>query len=111
MIDWARVSELVDEIGAEDFGEVVELFLDEVETAISSLETADGNPVVVAEQMHFLKGAALNLGFENLAQLCMKGEKSAAAGRPEVVSADEVRQTYLSSREQFERELPDKIAA
>ena len=29
MIDWARVSELRDEVGAEDFDEVVELFLEE----------------------------------------------------------------------------------
>ena len=30
MIDWPRVKELKDEIGAEDFGEVVDLFLEEV---------------------------------------------------------------------------------
>lgn len=111
MIDWTRVSQLVDEIGAEDFGEVVDLFLDEVETAIGILDTAEGNPVVFEEQMHFLKGAALNLGFESLAQLCMKGEKSAAAGRPEVVPATEVRETYMASRAQFEKDLPDKLAA
>ena len=43
MIDWSRVHELVDEIGAEDFGEVVELFLAEVETAIDLLGGAEGN--------------------------------------------------------------------
>ena len=37
MIDWARVSELRDEVGAEDFDEVVELFLEEVEEAIAAL--------------------------------------------------------------------------
>jgi HPt (histidine-containing phosphotransfer) domain-containing protein len=111
MIDWDRVGELVDEIGAEDFGEVVELFLDEVESAIGLLEDADGNPVIVEEQMHFLKGAALNLGFDRLAQLCMKGEKSAAAGQPDAVSAADVRATYTASREQFETDLPKRIAA
>ncbi len=111
MIDWSRVDELVDEIGAEDFGEVVELFLDEVENAIVRLEGDAANPVVVEEQMHFLKGAALNLGFEALAQLCVKGEKSAAAGRPEVVAPAQVRQTYEASKQQFEQDLPGRLAA
>ncbi|WP_442970022.1 hypothetical protein [Roseovarius sp. ZX-A-9] len=37
MIDWSRVAELRSEIGAEDFDEVVELFLEEVEAEISVL--------------------------------------------------------------------------
>lgn len=111
MIDWSRVDELVDEIGAEDFGEVVELFLDEVENAIVQLEGDAGNPVVVEEQMHFLKGASLNLGFEALAQLCNKGEKSAAAGRPDVVTPAEVRQAYEESKQRFEQDLPSRLAA
>ena len=111
MIDWSRVDELVDEIGAEDFGEVVELFLSEVEGAIDLLAGAEGNPVVTEEQMHFLKGAALNLGFEELAQLCLKGEKAAAAGRADVVSPAEVRKTYESSRDVFQADLPARLAA
>ena len=51
MIDWERVSELIDEIGAEDFGEVVELFLDEVDNAIQLLANANGDAVVIEEQM------------------------------------------------------------
>ena len=39
MIDWTRVSELRDEVGAEDFDEVVELFLEEVDEAIKILRT------------------------------------------------------------------------
>ena len=37
MIDWACVSELRDEVGVEDFDEVVELFLEEVDEAIVAL--------------------------------------------------------------------------
>ena len=37
MIDWARVSELRDEVGAEDFEEVVQLFLAEVEDVARSI--------------------------------------------------------------------------
>ncbi|MCT4556857.1 MAG: Hpt domain-containing protein [Pelagimonas sp.] len=111
MIDWARVAELVDEIGAEDFQEVVDLFLSEVDSAIEMLQTAAGDATVVEEQMHFLKGAALNLGFEDLAQLCLKGEKAAAGGQADAVSVEEVRQIYTSSRVTFEADLPAKLAA
>jgi len=111
MIDWERVSELIDEIGAEDFGEVVELFLDAVDNAIQLLANANGDAVVIEEQMHFLKGAALNLGFGDLAKLCMKGEKAASEGNPDAVSANEVRVTYEGSRTMFEADLPSRLAA
>jgi HPt (histidine-containing phosphotransfer) domain-containing protein len=111
MIDWARVSELVDEIGAEEFGEVLELFLDEVETAITQLESCDGEAAITEEQMHFLKGAALNLGFETLARVCMRGEAAAASGQPDAVSPAEVRHCFEASRRQFEQDLPARIAA
>ncbi|MFY0620402.1 MAG: Hpt domain-containing protein [Pelagimonas sp.] len=111
MIDWSRVSELIEEIGAEDFGEIVELFLMEVETAIGSLEEAAGDAKATEEQMHFLKGAALNLGFEALAQICLKGEKAAASGRADVVTAQEVRTTFETSSAQFQADLPERLAA
>ncbi|WP_417205950.1 Hpt domain-containing protein [Antarctobacter sp.] len=111
MIDWSRVDELVDEIGPEDFGEVADLFLEEVENAITHLESGEGNPVVTEEQMHFLKGASMNLGFETLAQLCRAGEKAAAAGTPEAVSPAEVRKAFEESRIQFQKGLPDRLAA
>ncbi len=37
MIDWERVAELQSEIGADGFGEVLELFLDEVEGVVMRL--------------------------------------------------------------------------
>ena len=40
MIDWTRVEELRNEIGPEDFAEVAELFLMEVEDTLSRLGTA-----------------------------------------------------------------------
>lgn len=111
MIDWARVSELRDEIGPEDFGEVVDLFLMEVEGAIELLDGASGNPIVTEEQMHFLKGAALNLGFAALAEICQTGEKAAAAGDANAVPDGQVRQTFEASRESFLTDLPTRFAA
>ncbi|WGW04603.1 Hpt domain-containing protein [Tropicibacter oceani] len=111
MIDWARVAELRDEIGPEDFDEVVELFLTEVEGAIDLLESAAGNPVVTHDQMHFLKGAALNLGFAAVSDLCQKGEKAAAGGDAEAIPFGAVRTTFEDSKNRFLAELPLKFAA
>ncbi|MBV7395291.1 Hpt domain-containing protein [Mameliella sediminis] len=111
MIDWSRVEEMIDEIGAEDFAEVVELFLDEVETAIDALDASAGNPVVTEEQMHFLKGAALNIGFATLAELCREGEKAAANGTPDKITPAQVRSAFEDSRLAFQRDLPGRLAA
>lgn len=79
MIDWDRVSELRLEIGAEDFAEVVALFLEEADEVVARLPRISGaKPIESA--LHFLKGSALNLGFDELARLCQDGERLAAAG-------------------------------
>ncbi len=79
MINWKRVSELREEIGTEDFEEVVEIFLEEVEEEIDRLRT-QSSPDNLENTMHFLKGSALNLGFSKFAELCQRGETAAADG-------------------------------
>ncbi len=111
MIDWDRVAELRDEIGAEDFAEVVDLFLTEVEAAIVQLFGPDGEAVGTEEQMHFLKGAALNLGFRALAEICRKGEQAAATGQADRVSPTEVKLIYDSSKIEFQRDFEKRFAA
>lgn len=83
MIDWDRVSELRDEVGAEDFDEVVEIFLDEADAEIArlpQLSDAEG----IEALLHFLKGSALNLGFSEFAARCSAGEKLARDGGAQV---------------------------
>lgn len=80
MIDWNRVAELRDEIGEDGFDEVVGLFLDEADAVIARLSPDLGAKGLEAD-CHFLKGAALNLGFETLAKQCQANESAAAAGR------------------------------
>lgn len=80
MIDWKRVGELRDEIGADGFAEVADMFLEEAEGAVQALLA--GPPAEeVGGQLHFLKGSALNLGLAELAALCQEGERQAAAGQ------------------------------
>lgn len=110
MIDWTRVTELRDEIGAEDFEEVAELFLMEVEDTLSRLDDAADSATQMQELMHFLKGSALNLGFSTLSDICSKGESDAAMGR---ISVDipALKTLYAQSRDFFETEYPQRFAA
>lgn len=111
MIDWTRVAELRDEIGAEDFGEIVELFLFEVQNAIERLAESAGNAKEVADHMHFLKGAGLNLGFAALSTMCQEGEQAAQGGDADKFTADQVREVFEQSRDCFERDFPVRFAA
>ncbi|MEC3860688.1 Hpt domain-containing protein [Mesobacterium sp. TK19101] len=99
MIAWDRVSILRHEIGPDGFGEVVELFLAEVEEALDGLHPGLDAPAFEAG-LHFLKGSALNLGFSALAELCQAGESAAAQGQTDV-NLDQVRAVYAASRDQF----------
>ena len=110
MIDWDRVSELREEIGPDDFGEVVEIFLEEVDDTIQVL-AAGGAADQMENVMHFLKGSALNLGFADFADICRRGEAMAAEGSAENISVDEVIQAYRSSRDGFLTGLTSRFAA
>ena len=110
MIDWARVTQLRDEIGAEDFDEVAELFLLEVEDTLSRLDAARGDIGQMQELLHFLKGAAINLGFRQVSALCSQGEADAAGGRLTVDIAA-LKSLYAQSRAAFEEGYHDRFAA
>ncbi|MEM7075514.1 MAG: Hpt domain-containing protein [Pseudomonadota bacterium] len=106
MIDWARVAELRSEIGADDFGEVVDLFLEEVEAEVAGLT----GPVQGLEaRLHFLKGSALNLGFDRFSRLCQDGEVRAAGGDGQSVDLAAIRDAYTQSRTQFLAELDTRF--
>lgn len=100
MIDWERVETLRAEVGPEDFCEVVELFLEEVEDIVTRLATAP-DPARFEEDLHFLKGSALNLGFAALGSACQTGESAAAAGRAEAVDIAAILACYAGSRAEF----------
>lgn len=109
MINWDRVRELRSEIGPDDFEEVVCLFLEEADEVIARLSATCGGKALSAD-LHFLKGAALNLGFETLAELCQDGERRAGAGDL-TVDLDAVRAAYANCRAEFEAEAAQAFAA
>lgn len=74
MLDWARVSELQSDLGADDFEEIVALFMEEVEECLDQLTS--NNNGKLAEHLHFLKGSAANLGFRDMHLMCEQLEVS-----------------------------------
>ncbi len=96
VVCWTRVHELREEIGPEDFDEVVEVFLEEAEGMVAELAAAP--PEALEEALHALKGTALNLGLSELAALCQDGEARAAAGEAAALSVTPVLTAYAQAR-------------
>ncbi|MBW4706735.1 Hpt domain-containing protein [Roseobacter sp. YSTF-M11] len=109
MIDWERVATLREEVGAEDFDEVVELFLEEVDAAISEL-TAQQPCNDLEARLHFLKGSALSLGFQQFSGLCQVGETAVAHDPKAAVDVAEILASYESSRGVFLSEMGTRLA-
>lgn len=97
IVNWARVAELTEEIGAEDFGEVVEIFLEECDGTAARL----GASTSLEADLHFLRGAAMNLGLDAMAAACQAGERAAAEGREAEVDRGALVRLYDASRAQF----------
>lgn len=74
LIEWERIRDLRAEIGAIDFAEVVALFLEEADDVLAHIADCH-NPRTFEADLHFLKGAALNLGFTSFASICHDGER------------------------------------
>ena len=110
MIDWERVSTLRAEIGEDDFEEVVPLFIEEVTEIIDTLRD---NPDLsrLEEDLHALKGSALNLGFTDFSTLCHKGEALSAKGKAAEVDVPAIVNSFEASEATFTAGLASGAAA
>lgn len=99
MIDWAQVDELRAEMGGA-FAELVDAFLEEVDDGITRVD-ASADAESQAAALHFLKGAALNLGFRVFAELCAQGEDNANQGQLPSVDGAALARCYQESRDEF----------
>lgn len=104
MINWARVADLKQDLGEENIGEIFDLFLTEVETIIDALRGQDFVQSLQTD-MHFLKGSALNLGFDVFGHLCSDAEKAASEGATEKIDISGIVATYDASKEVFKEGL------
>lgn len=86
MLDLERIAELREEVGADAFGEVVEMFVEEVEEVLHRLDPS-AEFAETADKLHFLRGCALNLGFRRFADECYTREKILRTGQNADLSA------------------------
>ncbi len=100
MIDWIRIDELRDEVGQDDFGDIVGVFFEEAQEALENLRRAD-TVVTLLGQLHFLQGSALNLGFSNFAAICRNEENSLQKDPSHKVEIDKIYGVFSSSKQQF----------
>lgn len=100
MIEWSRVAELRDEIGYDDFFEVVDLFIEEVAEGIGTLN-GKLSASEIERTLHFLKGSALNLGFTEFAARCHQGEVNAAKGNTDQINLPGITESFLLSKNEF----------
>lgn len=95
MIDWNRVQELRDEVGEDAFGEVLDLFLEEVDEVMNRLHEAPDLGCLPAD-LHFVRGSALNLGLKEFCAICQGLEHRLARGEP--VELDVLLHSYAESK-------------
>jgi HPt (histidine-containing phosphotransfer) domain-containing protein len=100
VIEWERVAELREEVGEDDFAEVVDLFLDEVEGVLERLRDTPSRETLESD-LHFVKGSALTLGFADLGQVCQSGERLAAQAQYDAIDIDAVLASYAASKTEF----------
>lgn len=110
MIDWERVVELEEEVGKEDFDDVIQLFLEEVEERIPMLLEALA-PDSLETTLHFLKGSALNLGFTQFSVLCQSGETAASVGQTDAIDCNEIIECFKLSKQTFLNDVANHQAA
>ena len=78
MINWDRLNELQTDIGEDSFAEVAELFIEEMSEMLGTLVRLPHT--ATADDFHFLRGSALNLGFVDVAQSCLEKEEAIKTG-------------------------------
>ena len=105
MIDWIQIKALRDDVGAEDFEEVVEIFIEEVAEIVERLRSAPQLDTLCAD-LHAVKGSALNLGFTNFADLCQTGE-----GRADEVILQPILDAFETSKASFRSGLAEGAPA
>lgn len=99
MINWNRVNELKEDLGEEDFDEIVGFFLEEVEEKLTSM--ANGESTDLSEDAHFLKGSSANLGFTDMQSLCETAEKN-----PDPALVGQIKSCFEASKVEFLKAEP-----
>lgn len=97
MINTARIQELKDEVGEDDLIEVIELFCEEVEGVLETLDSTA--PSDMMAKLHFLKGSAMNIGLDAVSELCRTEESRLKADPTALADIGAIRTAYAASKD------------
>lgn len=100
MVNWDRLSELREEVGEDDLAEVIALFCEEVEEVLAKLENAPAADI--PNHLHFLKGSAMNIGFDAVRDRCESEEVRAKKAPDSVPDVEGIRADYTASKAALE---------
>tara|TARA_R110000787_G_scaffold40444_2_gene100521 strand:- start:9563 stop:9934 length:372 start_codon:yes stop_codon:yes gene_type:complete len=100
MIDWAYVNGLRAGIGKDSFNEIVQVFFDETEDTLKRLEDAH-RPIDITEELHFLQGSALNMGFVGFSAECRKSHDMSTDNADDMRHTAGLLATYGKSKTLF----------
>lgn len=103
MIDWDRIRELRHDVGEDEFGVILRLFLDEFEGVLNRLRGDDTGRLLA--DLSFLKDGARTLGFRRFAILCAELERSIAALAPRTFCPEALAHCYAASKQGLIRGL------
>ena len=99
MLNAARIAELKREVGEDDFSEVVSLFCEEMEDALTELGAARQD--TVRERLHFLKGSAFNIGLDAMGRLCAREEVRLTADQTATPDVAAIRAAYAAAKSEL----------
>lgn len=100
MVNWDRLAELREEVGEDDLAEVVSLFCEEVEEVLEILDEAPATDL--PNYLHFLKGSALNIGFEAVSNRCQAEEKRLKETPDMAINIAGIRADYKASKAELD---------
>jgi len=101
VIDWARITELENDLGVDELTGLVSVFLAEVGAAVSTLD----HPTEA--ELHFLRGCASTLGFSDLAHLAGQGEDRLKRDAAAAVDCHAIKCAYSSEKSEFLTRFPE----
>ncbi|MCU4652376.1 Hpt domain-containing protein [Roseibacterium sp. SDUM158016] len=107
LIDWDVLISLRADIGEEDFADVVFVFVAEMGEKLAALSRTPGS--ARADDFHFLRGSAANLGFTAMVSACNAAEAACRSG--EEPDLDAVEQAFEAALAEARPHLPELDAA
>ncbi len=99
MIDRNRIAELRDEVGEEDFRDVLGIFFEEVGETLDALHAGHGEDTL--RNLHFLKGSALNIGMIEVSRLCGEGESILREAPSATIDVNAIKSAYETAKSEL----------